>query len=122
VPFPVLSVQLARARLGIVPLVMRRWPVSDWRLRLVLATYWRAETLPVVAGLWPCDASALSPTFRLISLTRQRSGYASSVSRGASLEVFVGHLADGVGQLREDLSSVQGPVTAAPGSYGCRLT
>jgi hypothetical protein len=30
---------------------MRRWPVFDWRLRLVLATYQRAEALPVVAGL-----------------------------------------------------------------------
>ena len=44
VPLPVLSVQLARARLGIVPLVMRRWPVFDRRLRLVLATCPEADT------------------------------------------------------------------------------
>jgi hypothetical protein len=34
-----------------MPLVMRRWPVFDWRLRLVLVTYRRTEALSVVAGL-----------------------------------------------------------------------
>jgi len=29
---------------------MRRWPIFDWRSRLALAAYRRAETLPVVAG------------------------------------------------------------------------
>ena len=41
--FSVLSVQLARAQLGIVPLVMRRWLASDRRLRFVVAACWRAE-------------------------------------------------------------------------------
>ena len=31
-----------------VLLVMCRWPVFDWQLPLVLATYWRIEALPVV--------------------------------------------------------------------------
>jgi len=30
---------------------MRRWPIFDWRSRLALAAYRRAETLPVVAGM-----------------------------------------------------------------------
>ena len=42
------SVQVMPSMRGSMPLVMRCWPVFDWQLTLVLATYWRIEALPVV--------------------------------------------------------------------------
>ena len=49
--FSVLSVQLARAQLGIVPLVMRRWPAFDWRSRLALAVAGEGGSADPSAGL-----------------------------------------------------------------------
>ena len=44
VPSAMLSVQVMPSERVNGPLVMRRWPVSDRRLRLALAAYRRAET------------------------------------------------------------------------------
>jgi hypothetical protein len=50
-----LSVQLVRAQPGRVPLVMRRWPASERRLRLVLATYRCVEGYRSSLGYEPYD-------------------------------------------------------------------